>query len=97
MAKKYDLCVVTGEYQNQQGETKKQYKNIGAVLSNDNGFYMILDRTFNAAGLPNPDNRSNCIVNMFEPKQQGQQPTQQQAAPQQQAPEGQAFDDSIPF
>lgn len=68
MPKKYDLTVVVGEYTNGQGETKKQYKNIGCVMQGDNGFYMILDRTFNPAGLPNPENRSNCIVSMFEPR-----------------------------
>ena len=77
MAKKYDLVAVTGEYVNAQGETKKQYKNVGAVMQGENGFYMLLDRTFNAAGLPNPDHRSNCIISMFEPKdRQAKQPAQ---------------------
>ena len=47
-------------------------------MQGDNGFYMLLDRTFSAAGLPNPDNRSNCIVSMFEPRQSNQQAPNQQ-------------------
>jgi hypothetical protein len=45
------------------------------VLEGQSGPYLLLDRTFNPAGVPNPDNRSNLIVSLFEPreKQQGQQ------------------------
>lgn len=73
MSKKYDLTVVTGEYTNHQGEVKKQYKNVGVMMEGQNGPYIILDRTFNPAGLPNPENRSNCIVSMFEPRDNNQQ------------------------
>ena len=100
MNKKYDLAVVVGEYQNQQGETKKQYKNIGAVIQNDNGFYMLLDRTFNAAGLPNPDNRSNCIVSMFEPRDKKPQQNNTQQNTQQNAPQqnnNDNYEEDIPF
>jgi hypothetical protein len=65
--KKYDLAVKVGEYQ-KDGQTKGRYQNIGAVVEGDNGFYMIMDRHFNPAGLPNPDNRNNIIVSMFEPR-----------------------------
>ena len=74
--KKYDAAVKVGEYQS-GGETKSRYLNVGAVLEGPNGPYLLLDRTFNPAGVPNPDNRSNLIVSLFEPrpreKQQGQQ------------------------
>lgn len=68
--KKYDLVVTTGEYQGRDGNTKREYKNVGAVLENEKGLYMVLDRTFNPAGVPNPENRSNLIVSMFEPREQ---------------------------
>lgn len=68
--KKYDLVVTTGEYQGRDGNTKREYKNIGAVLENDKGLYMVLDRTFSPAGVPNPENRSTLIVSMFEPRDQ---------------------------
>ena len=69
--KTHDLCVVTGTYQ-KEGETKNQYLNIGAVMMDDSGDgvhkFILLDRTFNPAGVPNPDNRSNLIVSVFEAK-----------------------------
>ncbi len=34
-------------------------------MENDNGQFMILDRTFNPAGVPNPDNKSSVLVSMF--------------------------------
>ena len=97
--KKYDPVVVTGEYTKSQGEVKKQYKNVGAIMSNDKGFYMILDRTFNPAGLPNPDNKSGCFISLFEPKDKQQA---QQSAPQGQSVPSQPvvsdnFSDDIPW
>lgn len=65
---KYDLVVVVGEYTNQQGEIKKRYKNIGVVMENDKGLYILQDRTFNGAGMTNPDNRPSFVVSMKEPK-----------------------------
>lgn len=64
MKKVYDLAVKIGEYQ-KDGETKNRYQNIGSILENDNGQFMILDRTFNPAGVPNPDNKSSVLVSMF--------------------------------
>ena len=64
MKKVFDLAVKTGEYQ-KDGETKNRYQNIGSIMENDNGQFMILDRTFNPAGVPNPDNKSSVIVSMF--------------------------------
>lgn len=92
--KKYDLAVKTGEYQS-NGETKNRYENIGAVMTGDNGPYLMLKRTFNPAGVPNPDNRDSVLVSCFEPRQQGQQ-SQPQQQPQSQ-PEPDDFNDSVPF
>ena len=67
--KLYDLAVKTGEYTNRNGETRASWANIGAVMqANDGGKFILLDRTFNIAGVPNPENRSNVLVSMFEPK-----------------------------
>lgn len=70
MAKKlYDLAVKTGEYTNSQGETKGRWQNVGAVMqSDDGGKFIMLERWFSPAGVPNPDNRSNVLLSMFEPK-----------------------------
>ena len=62
MSKKvYALAVKIGE---------KNWLNVGAVLEKDDGGrFIILGRTFNPAGVPNPDNKSSLIISMFEPKQ----------------------------
>ena len=72
MKKVYDLAVKTGSYTNKNGETKGRYQNIGSVMEGDNGQFIILDRTFNPAGVPNPDNKSSVIVSMFAPREEGQ-------------------------
>ena len=61
MSKKvYDLAVKLGE---------KNWLNVGAVLEKDDGGrFIILERSFNPAGVPNPDNKSSLIISMFDPK-----------------------------
>ena len=68
-----DIAVKTGEYTNAQGETKGRYENIGSLMQGDDGQFLILKRTFNIAGVPNPENKDSVIASLFEPKQQGQQ------------------------
>lgn len=80
MQKLYDAVVKTGEYTDNQGNTKGRYENVGSVMQGDNGQFLVLKRTFNAAGVPNPDNKDSVIVSFFEQNNQGQQ----QSAPQQQ-------------
>ena len=79
-SKKYDIAVKTGSYTNAQGEEKGRYENVGAVMSGDNGPFLILKRTFNPAGVPNPDDRDTVILSLFEPREEGEQ---QRPAPQQ--------------
>lgn len=70
MKKVYDLCVKVGSYE-KDGQTKNQYENIGAIMEReDGGRFIFLNRYFNPAGIPNPDNRTNIIVSMFENKNQ---------------------------
>lgn len=101
MKKVYDMAVKTGSYQ-KDGETKNRYENIGSVMKGDDGSFLILKRTFNPAGVPNPDNKDSVIVSLFEvDKQNKPQQSQQQQAPQQQQQAQQGydnnFDDNIPF
>lgn len=79
--KSHDLVVKIGEYE-KNGETKGRYENIGSMMQGDNGPFIILKRTFNPAGVPNPECKDSVIVSCFEPQQQ-QQGQQQAAAPQQ--------------
>ena len=99
MSKKYDIVAKTGEYQNGQGETKARYLNVGAVMQGQNGPYLLLNKTFNPAGLAEPD-RESIILSLLEPRQNdGQQGgRQQQKQPaQQQAPAADYDDTDVPF
>lgn len=94
--KKFDIVAKVGEYTNNQGETKANWKNIGAVMVGENGPFIVLDKTFNPAGLDS-GGRSSVLLSLFEPKQNNNQgqPAQSQAPAQPQD----NFDDSsdIPF
>ena len=95
--KTHDLAVKTGTYTDRQGNEKGRWMNVGSVLeTNDRGRVILLNRTFNPAGVPNPDGRDTVMLSMFEPKDRDQQ-----AAPQRQSPPPRAangIDDSdLPF
>lgn len=89
--KLYDLVVKTGEYTNGSGETKGRYENVGSMMQGDNGPFLIMKRTFNPAGVANPDNKDSVIVSCFQPQDQQQAAPQQapQQAPMQQPAYGQ--------
>jgi hypothetical protein len=109
--KKYDLAVKTGTYIS-NGQEKGRYENIGSVFQGDNGPFLVLKRTFNPAGVPNPDDKDSVIVSCFEPRQydraqdQSQAPQNQGYPPPppnnqpmgvQQGPTDNGFDSDIPF
>jgi single-stranded DNA-binding protein len=101
MARKtHDLAVVVGEYTDQQGQTKKRYQNVGALMQGDNGPFVMLAKWFNPAGVPDARGGESLLVSCFEPRQRQGNASQQsgQAAPTQEAPNYADFDDdSIPF
>lgn len=68
MGKKFDLVVKTGEYTDGQGQTKGRFKNVGVMMEGDNGPYLLLDRTFNPAGVGGNEGRESIIVSLYEPK-----------------------------
>jgi len=83
MTKKYDIVATTGTYQ-KNGETKNRFKNVGVVMEKDGKPFILLDRTFNPAGLPTQDDRDTVLLSLYEPKDKNTD----QAAP---------LDDHIPF
>jgi hypothetical protein len=97
MTKKYDAVATIGEYTNKQGEKKKRYLTVGAVMEgNDGRMALKLD------ALPTNPEWSGWIA-FYEPKQQDGS-YQQRPAPQQSGPSRQAMapvisdeDDDIPF
>lgn len=63
-----DIAVKTGEYQ-KDGQTKGRYENIGSIFkSDDGGTFLLMKRTFNPAGVPNPDNRDTVLISVFDLK-----------------------------
>lgn len=108
----YDLAAKVGSYTDRNGETKNRYVNAGAVWEKDDGSRFIsINRTFNPAGVPNPDNKEAVLLSQFEIRPRGEDgQRQQQSAPAQQqqapAPKPQPrggnsgfddMDDDIPF
>ena len=72
MARKIkDLAVKVSTYTDNYGNEKGRYENVGALMQNDDGNqFLMLKRTFNIAGCPNPQARDSVLVSMFDPKQQ---------------------------
>jgi hypothetical protein len=103
MARKlYDAAVKVGEYTTQNGQTKSRYLNIGVVMEGDRGPYLLLQRTFNPAGVPSQ--RDTIIVSLFEPRADGDKPrsseapsTQSASVPAANQPQSPEFNDDIPF
>lgn len=97
--KTHDLAVKLGTYTDRQGNEKGRWKNVGSVLeTDDGGRVLLIDRTFSPAGVPNPENRDNVMISMFEPKDRDQQQAPPQQAPQQtRQPQGGFDDRDVPF
>lgn len=96
MAKK--IVAVVGEYQNQQGEQKAEFCEIGVVNVSQNGKeYVLLDPTVNIAGVLAKQNalamkkgeqvRDMVMCSLLERDNQGQQAPQQQGYGQPQSPQ----------
>lgn len=67
-----DICAKVGEYTDSSGAKKSRFQNVGALMQSDDGNqFLILERWFNPAGLPNPENRSSVVLSLF--AQQGAQ------------------------
>lgn len=104
MARKImDLAVCVGQYTDRRtGREKGRWQNIGSLMRNNNGSqFLLLDRTFNPAGVPNPDNQQSVLINLFEPRidSQERQP-KAQSKQETQPPENPVaadLDDEIPF
>lgn len=83
------IKVKIGEYE-KNGETKGKYATVGRVLVDDEGNEMVLlDRTFNPAGVPS--DRESIILNFWDAEEK------KEALPAQTKPARPPLDDEIPF
>ena len=96
--KTHDLAVKVGSYTDSNGETKNRYVNCGAIFQKDDGSeFFTINRTFNPAGVPNPDNKEMVVISRFEVKpREGQKPAPA-PAPKPAAKSIQDMEDDIPF
>jgi hypothetical protein len=97
--KTQDLAVAVSKYTDQAtGKEKNRYMNVGYVLEDEKGEKMyMLNRTFNPAGVPNPDNRDTVILNRFDikPATGTATPAPAQSPPAQFSSDD--MDDDVPF
>jgi hypothetical protein len=66
MQKKYDVVATVGSYQ-KNGETKNKYKNVGGLFEKDGNQFLLLDKTFNLAGMPG--DKESVLLSLFTPKE----------------------------
>lgn len=66
----YDLAVKTGSYQDNQGNNKNRYQNIGTLMEGDNGKFILLDPLINLAAVPREQGKDRIMVSMFDPREQ---------------------------
>ena len=97
MGKKYDLVVKVGEYTDGQGQTKGRFKNVGVMMEGDKGPYILLDLTFNPAGVGGNEGRESIIVSLYEPKDGGGQSSHSAAKADGYQPKARDLDDDVPF
>lgn len=67
--KKFDAVLAVGEYINAQGEKKRRYLNIGAVMESEHGPYLLLDAhvlSMQVFALANRERRDSVLVSLFD-------------------------------
>lgn len=88
-----DLVVKTGTYFI-NGDKKSRYENVGAVMQGDDGGeFMLLKRTFNPAGVPNPESRDVVTLYAYSAKPNQARPPVGEYG----APDMQDSDVGVPF
>jgi hypothetical protein len=92
--KTHDLLVSVRKYADKEGNEKSEWLNVGSVMQSDKGGeFILLNRTFNPAGMPNPDNRPTVLISKFAVKDK----TGKAATDTAEAKPTKTLDDEIPF
>ena len=55
--------------QNKNGDTQTSWENVGVMMENGNGPYILIKPWVNFAGFPREEGRSHLIVSVFEHKE----------------------------
>ena len=91
-----DVAVKTGTY-TKNGETKNRYENVGTLVEFDNGGQgLFLKRTFNPAGVANPDGRDDVLLSLFDLRDDAGKPPQAGGGARPK-PSAAVADDEVPF
>ena len=104
-----ELAVAVGSYEDRStGQTKNRYRNIGVLMESENAKgeknrFLMLDRSFNPAGVPFKDGSDKILISLFDPRDNSQ--SNQQRNGSQQSSDGggnnqgarSQYDDEIPF
>lgn len=61
----HKLAIKTGTYE-KDGQTKNKYQHVGVIMEGQNGPFVLLNKTFNPAGIQ--DGKESVIISMFEAK-----------------------------
>lgn len=89
--RKYDIAVKAGE----KPDGKAIWKNIGVMMEGERGPFLLIDRTFNPAGVPaKSPMESSIICSLFEPKDGD---TRAPIKPAQKFEKNKDFDDDVPY
>lgn len=67
--KTHDLCIAVGKYTTAAGESKTQYRRIGALMEGDNGPFILLNAEVLAMplfALANRERRDSVILSLFD-------------------------------
>lgn len=91
-----DISVAVSHYTDSSGNEKARWQNVGSMMKSEKGkFVIFLDRTFNPAGVANPDGRESVMMMLFDPKTASNSQSTGRAL---EVPKQQAIDeDDIPF
>lgn len=96
MIKKYDIVAIVGTYQ-KDGEAKSKFKNVGAMMEKDGKPFLLLDRTFNPAGVPFQEGRDTILLSLYTPKEKDGDYNQGLQQSSVKASNHSDLDDEIPF
>ncbi len=68
-----DLAVKVGTYQAKDGSTKNRYQQVGTLMEDESGSkFLLIDPTFNFAGIQREQGKDRVLVSLFDPKPKGE-------------------------